>query len=143
MKKILLGGLLTSITFFVFGQNINSIINPAEVQRIEKILSADDMQGRKTFTPGIEKAANFIAGEFKVVGLQTWNANGTYLQDFSLVQTHFISGSVTLDHQAVEMENIIAFTANPDLHITEDSGYTKAFIRPGDNLRAALGKYIQ
>ena len=60
MKKLFLSGLLTTITFFVFAQDINTIINAKEVERIEKILSADDMQGRKTFTPAIDKAADFI-----------------------------------------------------------------------------------
>ncbi|HEY4876536.1 MAG TPA: aminopeptidase, partial [Puia sp.] len=64
MKKLFLTWLLVTITFFVFAQNIDKIINANEVEKIEKILSADDMQGRKTFTPAIDKAADFIAGQF-------------------------------------------------------------------------------
>ena len=46
-------------------KNIDKIISIAEVERIEKILSADDMQGRRTFTAGIDKAADFIESEFQ------------------------------------------------------------------------------
>ena len=50
--------------FSAAAQDIDKIINATEVERIEKTLSSDDMQGRKTFTPGIDKAADFIANEF-------------------------------------------------------------------------------
>ena len=51
-----------------YSQMIDKVINPQEVERIEKILSADDMQGRASFSPGIEKAADFISGELVVFG---------------------------------------------------------------------------
>jgi hypothetical protein len=143
MKKLFLTWLLATITFFVFAQNIDKIINANEVEKIEKILSADDMQGRKTFTPAIDKAADFISNEFKSAGLQTLNNSGSYLQKFSMVQTHLISAKAKLDNDTITMNNIVAFTSKPDLYITEDSNYTKAFIKPGDNMRAELGKYIQ
>ena len=143
MKKLFLTWLLVTITFFVFAQNIDKIINANEVEKIEKILSADDMQGRKTFTPAIDNAADFIAGEFKSAGLQTLNNNGSYLQKFSMVQRHLISAKAKLDNDTIAINNIVALTSKPNLFITEDSNYTKAFIKPGDNLRAELGKYIQ
>ncbi|HEX4375169.1 MAG TPA: M28 family peptidase [Puia sp.] len=143
MKKLFLTWLLATITFFVFAQNIDKIINAGEVEKIEKILSADDMQGRKTFTPSIDKAADFISGQFKSAGLQTLNNSGSYLQKFSMVQRHLISAKAKLDNDTIAMNNIVAVTSKPDLFITEDSNYTKAFIKPGDNLRAELGKYIQ
>ncbi len=83
MKKFFVMGLLVTATSFLLlpvsclaqkgtsAKEIDAIINAKEVERIERTLSADDMQGRKTFTPGIEKAADFIASEFKAIGLQT------------------------------------------------------------------------
>ncbi|HYG38827.1 MAG TPA: M20/M25/M40 family metallo-hydrolase [Cytophagales bacterium] len=44
-------------------------IDSAEVERTLKVLSSDSMQGRKVFTPGIKKAADFIINEFKEIGL--------------------------------------------------------------------------
>jgi len=49
---------------------------------IEKVLSADDMQGRRPFTPGIEKAADFIEAQFRAAGLQSWNNSGSYRTAF-------------------------------------------------------------
>ncbi|MBK7562595.1 MAG: M20/M25/M40 family metallo-hydrolase [Chitinophagaceae bacterium] len=87
MKKIFLLGLLLSTAPFLLAQNIDGVINVKEVERIERILAADDMYGRKTFTPDIEKAADFIAGEFKTIGLQTWHNSGSFRQEFTLSST--------------------------------------------------------
>ena len=143
MKKIFFTALLMSTVFFINAQDINKIINATEVERIEKILSSDDMQGRKTFTPAIDKAADFIQKEFKNAGLETPNNSGTYLQDFSLTQTKFISAKARFDNDTIAQKNIVAFTSNPDLYVNEDSGYTKAYIKAGDNFNSEAYKYIQ
>ena len=53
----------------VQAQTNKIVINKTETERIEKYLSSDELAGRKTFSPGIEKAANFIANEFQQAGL--------------------------------------------------------------------------
>jgi hypothetical protein len=141
--KIVLTGLLLSIAFFSYAQDIDKIINPAEVERIEKILSSDEMKGRKTFTPAIDRAADFIQKEFKAAGLETPNNSGTYLQDFYLTQSKFIAAKARFDKDTIATNNIVAFTSNPDLYLNEDSGYTKAFIKAGDNFSSQASKYIQ
>jgi len=69
MKKIITIVFLLSVSVYSSGQNVDKLIKEKQVERIIKTLSADDMQGRGTFTPGIEKAALFIEGEFKSIGL--------------------------------------------------------------------------
>ena len=64
MRKLLVLLLLNMVVFSVSAQKIDQIINAKEVLRIESVLASDEMQGRKTFTPGIDKAAAFIAEEF-------------------------------------------------------------------------------
>ncbi len=56
---------------FVSAQKADEIINAKEVERIERVLASDEMKGRRVFTPEIDKAADFIAAEFKKAGLQT------------------------------------------------------------------------
>jgi hypothetical protein len=82
--------LLLLATQSLFCQSIDKVINAKEVERIERTLSADNMRGRKIFTPEIDKAAEFIASEFKKVGLQPVNGN-SYLQEFAMLQTKVIS----------------------------------------------------
>ena len=81
MRRISVTGLLLLITSVLFAQNIDAIISVKEVERIERTLSADDMRGRRTFSPEIDKAADFIAAEFKAIGLQTWNNGGSFRQE--------------------------------------------------------------
>jgi hypothetical protein len=55
------------------------------------------MQGRATFSPGIDKAAAFIADEFKKAGLQPWNGT-TFIQQLpNMVGGKPTSISVKLD----------------------------------------------
>ena len=122
MKKIIVTGLFNTTTLFVFGQNTDAIINAKEVSRIENVLASDDMKGRKVFTPDIDRAADFIADEFKKAGLQTFN-NKTYKQGFAMVRPKFISVSVTLDDNTVDPKNIIVITCQPELTIDQNSGY--------------------
>jgi hypothetical protein len=144
MKKIVLMGLLIMTTFFLFAQTkVDNIINAKEVERIEKTLSSDDMRGRRTFTPDIDRAADFIADEFKKIGLQTFNNSRGYKQEFALVRPKFISASATFDGNAIDPKNIIVITCQPDLHIDEKSGYSFANIKAGENLSSAASKFIK
>ena len=59
MKKFLIALALLAISTGSFAQDVDKMIKQDDVERIIKTLSADDMQGRATFTPGIEKAAQF------------------------------------------------------------------------------------
>jgi Zn-dependent M28 family amino/carboxypeptidase len=105
-------------------QHTKQVATASEVERIERILSADDMQGRKPFTPGIDKAADFIAAEFKKAGLQPVKA-GSYFQDFSMLRTKLVSAKATVNGKAIDEKDIVAMTASTDLSITASSGYQK------------------
>lgn len=143
MRKIILAGSFLISGFCVSAQSIDKEINPKETERIEKILSADEMQGRKVFSPAIDRAAAFIANEFKSAGLQPGGNGGSYLQDFSITRSNFISANAMLDGTAIEMKNIVTYTSNPDLYITQDSGFTKTYIRQGEHFRDRAQKIIQ
>ena len=143
MKKFFVTGLLVSITSFLMAQNIDAIINTKEVERIERTLAADDMRGRKTFSPEIDKAAVFIAAEFKKAGLQTMSGNNGYRQEFVMVRPKFVSAAATFDAAAIEQKNIIAVTCQPQLIINQSSGYEKAFVKAGANLQTEARKFVR
>ena len=143
MKKIIVLGLLLSTAFFNYGQNADAVINAKEVGRIERVLSADEMMGRRTFTPYIDKAADFIAEEFKTAGLQTMNGNNGYKQDFVMVRTKFISATGNFDGELLDIKNIIVATCQPHLKINQASGYEKVFIKTGANLQSEARTYIR
>lgn len=142
MKKSLFGLLLLSITTFSFAQKAEKIINANEVERIEKILSADDMEGRKTFTRGIEKAGVFIATEFKKAGLSTRKGSKSFMQSFAMVHAKFMGLECSFDGRSVDARDVIVATCQPLLTINEKSGYEKVKIAKGANLFSEARKLI-
>jgi hypothetical protein len=133
MKKITTIGLLLFVTSFLSAQKIDDIINVTEVKRIETILAADDMQGRKVFTPGLEKAGAFIADEFKKAGLQTMPGSKNFMQEFAIVQPKFLGLTGKYNDIPVNEKNVFVITTQAHLVVTEKSGYEKAYIKQGDN----------
>jgi len=140
MKKIYVLMVALALAFSAQSQKIDKLIKEKEVRRIETILSADDMQGRRTFTPGIEKAAAFIADEFKATGLQTMNNSGSYLQSFAMVRTKFLGTSGTFDGAALDKKDIVVITTQANLSINETSGFEKITIGKTANLMTEARK---
>ena len=103
-----------------------------EVRRIESTLSSDQMEGRKVFMPGIDRAAEFIANEFKNAGLQFPDGSSSYLQSFTMLRPKFLSAKGTIDGTEVPENNIVAFTTKPLLTADQSSGYKIATIGATD-----------
>ncbi|HCD51643.1 MAG TPA: hypothetical protein DEQ34_04290 [Balneolaceae bacterium] len=55
------------------------------------VLAHDSLEGRETGKPGLDKAARYLAGRYKVMGLKPVGDNGSYFQEFDLDQTVFES----------------------------------------------------
>jgi len=68
---------------FVFALVSAQNIDKTAVKKHLFTLSSDEMEGRKTGTEGIEKAAQYIEGEFKRIGLTTYSNLKSYRQTFT------------------------------------------------------------
>ena len=79
------------------------------------VLSDDSLKGRDTGTPGIEKAADYLADFYETLGFEPKGVDGTYFQPFGLnatvtdslvYRTFYADGSDTtmIDH-SVQAEN--------------------------------------
>lgn len=143
MKKIIVSIFILSQCFNVQGQSINKIITNKEVTRIEKILSADDMQGRRTFTPGIEKASAFIESEFKEIGLQTFNKATNYRQEFSLTASKAVSSKIIIDGKEINNNQVVTFSYLPQVSLTEKSDIAIVKINKGDNIGQKFNEYYK
>ncbi len=121
-----------------FSQNIDKIINAKEVKRIETVLSSDKMEGRKTFTPSIDRAADFIAGEFQKSGLKYFDALNSYKQPFFMKKATMISASGNMDGNLVDAHKVFALTTDSVLNINETSGFTKVVITDTSNFFKAF-----
>ncbi|MFC5624532.1 M28 family peptidase [Algoriphagus winogradskyi] len=117
MKKTLFAVLIICIGLNSCTPKIGSIISVSEVARVEKILSSDEMEGRGIYSPGLEKAANFIASEFEASGLGYFGDNKSYLQRFSMIQATPAEVSGTLDKEALSPSNLVVNSTSATIEI--------------------------
>jgi hypothetical protein len=127
MKKIFL---LLALPILAQAQQIDKIITRSETERIETYLASDELAGRKPFTPGIEKAAQFISAEFEKAGLQ--KTNSSYLQSFPMYQSKVISFTAIVDDLTL-CPSVAIISKETSIQIDEKSGYEVLSIKEGEN----------
>jgi hypothetical protein len=138
------------ITFFIgflshtlgAQQLIDQVIQVEETRRIESILASDEMAGRRTFTPGIEKAAAFIAKEFSDTQLQPLPGLSSYLQSFSMTKTSLLSSAALLDGQPIDGKKIAVLALEKEIHWTEKSGVEIKVIGKEENFFQQASKIL-
>lgn len=121
-----------------FSQKINKIINAEEVERIERILSADEMMGRKTFTPGIDKAADFIAGEFKKNKLEFFGKNISYFQDIVMTRSKPVEITGMIDLDSLNSGNVAANSTSAEININSLTDYEVIRVRKEDDFNKTV-----
>ena len=141
MRPIFLSGFLI-ICSFAHAQVLPAI-SESEVSRIEKILAADEMQGRQVFTPGIEKAAIFITNEFKEAGLKPLPGTTDYLQKFVMVDPGSAELTATLDGMDIEKKNVVAFSADSSLTVTPGDNYRKIVVKNQNDFTHIVLSYFE
>lgn len=109
-------------------QNIDKIITRDYVDHLIKTLASDDMEGRRTFTPGIDKAATFIEKEFAAIGLKPLDGQTGYRQTFHKYLLKPLSAKVTIDGQEVANENILVY-GNKVENLTFDQTNSDGWIK--------------
>ncbi len=140
MKKIVLGILASCLSVMCFSQKIDKIINAAEVSKIEKKLSADDMAGRKTFSPEIDKAADLIAKEFKKNKLQFLGSS--YFQEFSMVKTKLLQSVLILNNDTIAADKYYAYSTAANLNYTSTEGFDIVSIGKNDDFSKTIKSLI-
>src|SRR5882762_3532207 len=82
--------LLTATTSFSQDkiiQEIKKVVNKSDAQAHITFLASDEMRGRGTGSPEIAIAANYIAAQFKLMGVKALPGSKTYFQEVGLQQT--------------------------------------------------------
>ena len=128
MKYFLSAFLLIFVVRTADAQDIDKIITKDYVDHLIKTLSSDDMQGRATFSPGIDKAATFIASEFKKIGLKPLNGATNFRQTFYKYQLSPVSASVTLNTKALNSEDVLVI-GNSSESLTFDQTSSDGWIK--------------
>jgi len=102
MKKTLLSLALASLVTAALAQQdpiamkYAKIISPELAKQHLSIIASDEFEGRETGQPGAEKAAQYIAAEFKALGLQPI-VKGSYFYDVHVVNALFKMNSFALN----------------------------------------------
>ncbi len=141
-STLLLLFILIGSSLNVKGQKSMDIIDKSETERIEKYLSSNELEGRRTFSKGIDKAADFIANEFKQTKLATLQNTSSYLQKFTRLSVKFIGANANFDGSSIDLKNIIVITNQANVSINETSGYEIEKINKEDNLGQSVRKYL-
>jgi Zn-dependent M28 family amino/carboxypeptidase len=124
MLKIILMGLFLLTTSFLLAQTkIDDIINLKEVERIERTLSSDDMRGRKIFSQDIDRAADFIANEFKKIGLENLPGAVHADNDTNNYRQTFTIGSGPSAHQLTNVVGVLPGKARTDEYVIFSAHY--------------------
>lgn len=135
MKKLqLFAAALLFVNISANAQNIDKIINENSVKNILSVLASDDMRGRKAFSPDIDRAADFIASEFKKTKLKYAEGQNSYLQKFSVYKTAVNTLSGTINNEPVNKDNIVVVSTSPSLQINQKSGYKIETIGKSESL---------
>ncbi|MEP7163567.1 MAG: M20/M25/M40 family metallo-hydrolase [Ferruginibacter sp.] len=133
MKRFILIPVLLFSSIFSFAQSIDKIVNAAEVERIELILSADDMQGRKTFMPGNDKAAEFIAAEFAKSKLKFFGNANSYFQEITMTKAKPLEITGLLDADSLNTNNVAANTTAAEININSLKDYEVIVVKKDDD----------
>lgn len=113
-------------------QNPDRLVKQTHVEHLIRTLSADDMEGRATFTPGIEKAAAFIEKEFEEIGLEPLAGAKGYRQEFTMTRIKPGLQEVTVNGKAVMESSVMSVTDNAAVNWTQDSGIEVVSIKAGE-----------
>ena len=93
IKKMSLTWFLSALLLVGFSQDINKIISQEAVERVEKILSADNMEGRATFTPALTGPRILSKMNSGRPGFRPFAKSSGFLQEFYLIKPHLVSAT--------------------------------------------------
>ena len=116
-----------------FAQDVNKLIQQKDVERIISTLAADDMQGRATFTPGIEKAARFIESEYKQIGLKPLPGDDGFRQNFSMTRMTPVKTLVEINGKLISADSVCAKVHVNSLEWSNDKSVEITSISSGKN----------
>lgn len=95
-------------------------VSAATVERVVRTLAADDLQGRATGQPGNDKAAQFLAGEFARIGLESLPGLAGFEQTFPAYQTQPGPVNAILNGQPVAAGRVLVVSGQPSLTWTSE-----------------------
>lgn len=109
-------------------------ITAGYMRRHLSVLAADSLEGRGTGSEGLKKAADYLADEYRRLGLKPAGDNGTYFQHFDLTAT--VRDSIVFETYTIEdgKEKVIERSVSS---ADETANYARSF-GGGDTLKGEV-----
>lgn len=139
MKKLLLATITTAMLSACAGSSTKvATIDKTTLVNDINYLASDELKGRKSFTPEIDMAADYIVSRFKQIGLTTLAGLPDYKQSFSLYQIKPTSTSVVVNGEIMPADKafVIASRERIDWNLESNVNVTK--VGADDDFRAAV-----
>lgn len=143
MKKNIAIIALVAASLHGFGQDVNKLIKQADVEKVIKTLSADDMQGRATFTPGIEKAARYIESQYKEAGLVPLKGNTDYRQNFTKTRVFPGKTMVAINGRQISPDSVFTYTTAASINWENNSDVQVVKIGADKNFMTEYRSYLR
>jgi len=112
MRYLVLLGLMAAVPAAAQSAQVgasNTITQQDVIRRIN-IVADDSMMGRDTPSPGLEKTAAYVAGEFRRLGLKPGGDSGTFLQHYPLALRQIDVATSSLIFQGTNTDIPVSFT---------------------------------
>lgn len=101
-------------------------IDIPDLQTYMSTLASDEMEGRATGEPGLARAAKYLAGKAREIGLKPVDKNGDYFQEYTLVSEEMFreESAITISrgNEPGNPMNYPFYLMNPDSDKIELSG---------------------
>jgi Peptidase family M28/PDZ domain len=108
MKKILLFSLLLG----AFQAKSQTLIEVENIKKHVSFLASDKLEGRGTSTKGEEKAAKYIAKNFKKLGLKPMGTDGTFFHQFDFAPVTNPHATDDPNKPRQKSKNVVGFLDN-------------------------------
>ena len=108
------------------------------VERVLSTLASDSMEGRRTFTDGIDRAAAFIDAEFARIRLDTLAGLDSYRQNFNVFQLRLQSQTILMNGAGVSRARVFYVAYGPEIRWASPSAVATKRISSNDDLRGAF-----
>lgn len=116
----------------------NDIIKQSEVENIVSTLSDNSMMGRASFSPGTDKAADFIVSKFEEIGLETLDGQSGYRQEFSIYRLTPTSSSLQINGETIQADSFFVDSNYEELNWTNLNSFNTITISADEPLGNAL-----
>jgi len=141
MKKLISIVAFLAVSVYAFAQDVNKLIQQSDIERVIKTLAADDMRGRATFTPDIEKAAQFIESEYKQIGLTPFPGDDGFRQNFKMTRTTPLKTMVGINGKIIPADSAFVSTGAAALDWSNNPDVQVAKISAGKDFRTEYMNY--